>query len=957
MTNHACARSSCGVAALALSAAGVLLLASGQALGDVAVGGMDLTQAFPGIRSESWQGRPVIFYGRPMNGAPTSDRAADDFARVFASGFGVGTPELTLTQRVDLGEGRTAFKYRQTVDGLAVELGAMNVLTLEGGAGARASVVMASGKLAERPQGGFAPDTVDADGALAKAQAERLARGLHQWSKPELVVFFGEGDLDAWVPAVRAWKVTGAGATFGEPRKFSFFVSAADGSVLAARNEILHVDITGQVRALISPNNQADVPSNPPVSSPVPEIRVTEVGTGVSVFTDRDGNFTIPWVGSAPVTLEVSVRSGLRTGVNNEGGEPAQTNPYANNIDNEIVTSEVVTPGVPATLTLNAAPAEATTAQVNGFVYQTQTRNYFKDLQPTFTGLDTPLPVNVMIPSTCNAFYDGTSTNYYAAGGGATGCNNTAFASVVAHEYGHHIVNRLNLAQRGFGEGFSDTISMLQFDDPIIGRDFRVNGTPVRTPATTIVTYPCGQNSVHGCGMMLGGSVWRLREELGLKYGSAPGLARARDLHSDWAMITIGGLNNQAIHPITAIEFLVANDVDGVLCNGTPDYAQIRTAFESRGVQSPDVESRLNFGVVVPPAATSAPGAPIPIAIDITPGTSTLTPGSVQVWYRHSEGNSFFSAALSQSGPTTFSGSIPAGNCGQVIEAYVTADTPEGVARFPAGCDQLAGIVPNVFSTRVGDAFPSVADNFDFDQGWTVGPNTASAGLWTRSDPLYTGAQPDGGSTPGDTMCWFTGQAGPNDGVGVQDVDGGRTILASPLFNTLGWRQAVVGYDRWFSNGLTGSLQYTNVFRVEFTIDGGASWLPLETIGPGGPLDPDTVPVWNRESFPLDALGIGASSQFGLRFIAEDVTGSIVEAAIDAFNLRGITCTGGCNDIDFNNDGIFPDNADIVAFITVFASGSCSTGNCDAIDFNDDGIFPDNQDLVAFIQAFAGGGC
>jgi uncharacterized repeat protein (TIGR01451 family) len=65
----------------------------------------------------------------------------------------------------------------------------------------------------------------------------------------------------------------------------------------------------------------------------------------------------------------------------------------------------------------------------------------------------------------------------------------------------------------------------------------------------------------------------------------------------------------------------------------------------------------------------------------------------------------------------------------------------------------------------------------------------------------------------------------------------------------------------------------------------------------------------------------------------------------------------GCDSVDFNGDGIFPDNQDIIDYIDVFAGGTCPTGTCNDIDFNNDGIFPDNGDLVEFIDVFAGGAC
>jgi hypothetical protein len=64
-----------------------------------------------------------------------------------------------------------------------------------------------------------------------------------------------------------------------------------------------------------------------------------------------------------------------------------------------------------------------------------------------------------------------------------------------------------------------------------------------------------------------------------------------------------------------------------------------------------------------------------------------------------------------------------------------------------------------------------------------------------------------------------------------------------------------------------------------------------------------------------------------------------------------------CDSIDFNGDGLFPDDADLVDFLAVFAGGACSTNTCNDIDFNNDGLFPDDADLVAFLNVLAGGSC
>ena len=66
---------------------------------------------------------------------------------------------------------------------------------------------------------------------------------------------------------------------------------------------------------------------------------------------------------------------------------------------------------------------------------------------------------------------------------------------------------------------------------------------------------------------------------------------------------------------------------------------------------------------------------------------------------------------------------------------------------------------------------------------------------------------------------------------------------------------------------------------------------------------------------------------------------------------------GGCFDLDFNNDGLAPDDADLVDYLRVLAGGTCGTGLCDPLDFNNDGIFPSDDDLAAFLRVLAGGAC
>jgi hypothetical protein len=68
-----------------------------------------------------------------------------------------------------------------------------------------------------------------------------------------------------------------------------------------------------------------------------------------------------------------------------------------------------------------------------------------------------------------------------------------------------------------------------------------------------------------------------------------------------------------------------------------------------------------------------------------------------------------------------------------------------------------------------------------------------------------------------------------------------------------------------------------------------------------------------------------------------------------------IRTPGLCSDIDFNNDGSFPSDDDLVAYLRTLAGETCDA--CDSIDFNNDGITPSDDDLLAFLRVLAGGTC
>jgi hypothetical protein len=63
----------------------------------------------------------------------------------------------------------------------------------------------------------------------------------------------------------------------------------------------------------------------------------------------------------------------------------------------------------------------------------------------------------------------------------------------------------------------------------------------------------------------------------------------------------------------------------------------------------------------------------------------------------------------------------------------------------------------------------------------------------------------------------------------------------------------------------------------------------------------------------------------------------------------------GCDDIDFNNNEVFPEDQDVTDFFSVLAGAECAA--CNDIDFNNNGVFPEDQDVIDFFNVLAGGDC
>jgi len=240
-------------------------------------------------------------------------------------------------------------------------------------------------------------------------------------------------------------------------------------------------------------------------------------------------------------------------------------------------------------------------------------------------------------------------------------------------------------------------------------------------------------------------------------------------------------------------------------------------------------------------------------------------------------GGSYTTAPLQSLGGGMYHAVLPALACKSKINYFVSFESSDGTTTI----NQPLGAPTTVFSAMALDSYTEIfSDDFETDQGWTVGDvgDNATTGIWTRVDPNGTGAQPeDDNSDPG-TLCFVTGQGTPYPGgvLGENDVDGGKTTVISPAFDLSG-KDGVIRYTRWFSNN-AGALPGTDQMTISISSNNGTSWTVLETVNKSH-ID------WVTQQLVVSQF-VTPTNQMKVRFVASDLGGgTLVEAGVDDFQV------------------------------------------------------------------------
>ncbi len=668
------------------------------------------------------------------------------------------------------------------------------------------------------------------------------------------------------------------------PGRYVCLVDAHDGSLLYRSNKVRTCGHDGEdgdagVDVAVSALAYTGSPLAAPEIQPLPELDVTVNGT--LLRTDLSGFLPSGITGPVPGFFQLRGR-------------------WAN------VSTNTVTPTFSTTLnegyneiSFNSA---ANIRERSAYIYVNQIHAHMKNVLPAFTGMDLQIATRLdLTADNCNAFYDGSSINFYAE---ANNCRSLATINdVVYHEYGHGINDKFysglssDFTNGGMDEGYADVWGLTLTQSPVLGLGINLDNanSTVRRYDEAPKVYPVDiVGEVHADGEIIAGAWWDLYELLGFDMELTLDLFAAA--YPGLQANTFNGNEGVAFRDVL-LDVLQADDDDGDITNGTVHGAAIVEAFGIHGITLISGAELFHDGLL-----SAAPDETIDLeSVLFITFPSTLYLQDASLFYKVNDGTEWTSVEMTGSGEGSYSASIPAQPAGTVVAYYVGLRDIFGQtsAVNPIAADRLDPGLPNYILVGYGLVATENADDLSQLGSWTEGQpeDNAATGEWEFGPPIgsyntpgdpTTVCQPGAQHTDGGSLCWYTGNAlSTSSPLGDNDVDEGSTTLMGPNIDLTSYSEPAMSYWRWYTNNPpSGANPYTDWWQVYASPDNGDTWFPVEDTKSG-------ERNWRRKVFRVkDVLGEDAT-QIRLKFIASDSIrpeqdlegGSLVEAAIDDIEL------------------------------------------------------------------------
>lgn len=518
------------------------------------------------------------------------------------------------------------------------------------------------------------------------------------------------------------------------------------------------------------------------VNVPLPGLRLNVPGVG-TVTTDANGQFSIDI--ASPVTITVGALVGSHHVAIAGANAPSA--------------SVTINPGVNDTIQLLTSAATTNEGAHPTTHYWVQaTNNWVRSIldmnvASNITAMNTisGITPTVNIASTCNAYYTGNTINFYNAGGG---CANTAFSTVISHEWGHGLDDRYggisNNTGDGLSEGWGDIIGMYLVDSPMLGSGFQTAGVALRRGDNTLL-YPQTGAAVHTAGQVWMGFAWQLRQQLRAAFGTPQAIAISDQ-------IVIGSIvANATNQPNAVTQVFVADDDDGNLLNGTPHYTQLRAAALIKNLPYPEMQV---ISITHTPLANTVsrlvPRMVNATAAVVTSGTVTdvrlnysVNGGPVQVRSMKPNG------ALN--GYRALLPGIASGSTSYYIEAVHNGTT---TVRLPA-----TGTYTYTTSVPPSGPFQGFwLEDFESGAvGWTNGVYSGTSNDWQLGIPAGKSGTVSGVTWVDPSAANSTGNVYATDlGIGTSNGRYPNSIsywLRSPAINCSGRTGCYLRFKRWLS--------------------------------------------------------------------------------------------------------------------------------------------------------------
>lgn len=820
----------------------------------------DLAHALDAWRErhgEGWQivNDPATGFAQMLHGGreaalglPRSDEEFADLARLRLAetrdlhGVDPATLELARVQFLPLGQigssDKTVVKFRQRLGGLPVVDGWTNVLFDQRGTllAIQSTSLPATGAFLASPA--LSPES--ATGLAVQSFRERTRREPTLVRGAELVVLRHE--TDSGREARLSWQIDVQSTVDGlEPVGWKHWIDAASGALLESRPSIEFFDISGTLQSMASPGLLPDETANPE-SAQAMKYMLVQSSAG-NVTTDANGDFTIPGV-NTPLAVTVSY-FGTYNAVSNATGTT-------------YTLSTTLQPGQANNVLMNPSSTATITAQANAFRSVNVLRDWVRMVNPTDAQADFVATANVNLAQTCNAYYDGFSINFFAAGGG---CVNTSFSTVVSHEHGHWMNTAYGTGNGsdGMGEGNADVWAMYVWDTPICGQDWSGTGTYVRTGNNT--RQFCGDGNggcygeVHSDGEPWMGAAWKIRNRLNVAYGNSVGDGIANTLFLTW----MEAFNQTQIKSVIETQWLTLDDDDANIGNGTPHFTHLDGGFRDQGFPGYTIANLAIVDVTQLPN-TPLEAGPYTVAATITPNANPPLASATLNW--RVDGGTLQSVPMSALGNNHYSADIP-GQIGPAhVEYYVSAlDNAAQSATWPpnGGADFL--------DFDVGDVHTLLASSFDpnNDEGWTHGAISGTDD-WQRG-PANAKSGSSGGISWVDPRngymsgrCWGTDLgAGSSNGAYPSNSN---YWLRSPVLNCTNAVGTKLRFHRWLS------VQGSASDQARVRVNGTQIWI--------NPTSNLSESAWSVQELDLASLADGNASvqiEFSLQTNASTALG------------------------------------------------------------------------------------